>query len=166
MSELRLEIAHQLLVLEEAPSRLYCAAGSCGTMAGLLVGAAVYGASYQVHGVAVSHPVVNIADGVLRLANQTAEALAVECWFTASDILIDGQLVGEGCGKRTDSGLEAIQLLARTEGVLLDPVYTAKAMAALLSDIRNGAITANESVVFLHTGGSPAIFSHGSLLLV
>ena len=71
--------------------------------------------------------------------------------------------IGEGYGIPTAECLEAIKLLAETEGILLDPVYTAKAMAALIRHARDGAVDASASVVFVHTGGLPALFAHAAL---
>jgi 1-aminocyclopropane-1-carboxylate deaminase/D-cysteine desulfhydrase-like pyridoxal-dependent ACC family enzyme len=68
--------------------------------------------------------------------------------------------LGEGYGVPSDEGMAAIELLARTEGVLLDPVYTAKAFGQLLRDVREGAIDEDRDVVFVHTGGSPGLFAY------
>ena len=72
------------------------------------------------------------------------------------------QHIGEGYGIPTREGLEAIRLLAVGDGVLLDPTYTAKAMAALIADVRSGAIDPGETILFLHTGGVPAVFAHAA----
>jgi len=78
----------------------------------------------------------------------------------ASDrIDIDDRFVGEGYGVPTPASTEALQLLARTEGILLDPVYTAKAMAGVIAKIAEGELTANQTVLFWHTGGDPAFFA-------
>jgi 1-aminocyclopropane-1-carboxylate deaminase/D-cysteine desulfhydrase-like pyridoxal-dependent ACC family enzyme len=76
----------------------------------------------------------------------------------------DQSQIGPGYGLDTPPCLEAISLVARTEGILLDPAYTGKAMAGLLADIRAGSIPPSESVVFLHTGGLPGIFAHAAEL--
>ena len=71
--------------------------------------------------------------------------------------------IGAGYGIPTPGCLEAIRLLAQRDGVLLDPTYTAKAMAALIADVRSGAIAPDETIVFLHTGGVPALFAHAAV---
>ncbi|MCC6314870.1 MAG: D-cysteine desulfhydrase family protein [Thermomicrobiales bacterium] len=159
------ELAGQLLTAGEAPRRLYAATGSLGTQAGLVVGARAFSASYEVYGVAVSHPAATLRERGVELANETAALIGLPVSFGPDDICVDGGFVGDGYGVGTPGGLEAIQLLARTEAVLLDPVYSGKAMAALLAHIRAGEFSPDESVVFLHTGGGPSLFAHGEALL-
>jgi D-cysteine desulfhydrase family pyridoxal phosphate-dependent enzyme len=159
------ELLAQLLTAGEAPSRLYFATGSLGTQAGLVVGARAFSAPFAVYGVAVEHPVEQlIADGA-TLANGTAELLGLGQRFTASDITIEGGFIGAAYGVPTEEGLESIRLLARTEAVFLDPVYSGKAMAALISHARAGNLDPSEAVVFLHTGGGPSLFAAGTALL-
>ncbi len=74
-------------------------------------------------------------------------------------MITDQTQIGEGYGIPTDAALEAIALLAKTEAILLDPCYTSKAMAGMIHDIRSGAVAPSETVVFLHTGGMPALFT-------
>ena len=135
-----------------------------GTAAGLVLGAQMADAPYRVHGVAVSggDPAKSAARSGAR---QPAAALtAARSGLTAGDFETDQSQIGPGYGRDTPACLEAISLVARTEGILLDPVYTGKAMAGLLADIRAGAIAPSESVVFLHTGGLPGIFGHAAAL--
>src|SRR5919107_4731175 len=118
------ELLAQLVSAGEAPSRLYFPTGSLGTQAGLVVGARAFSAPFVIYGVAVEHPVNRlIADGV-TLANGTAELLGIGRRFTAADITIDGAFIGADYGVPTEEGTEAISLLARTEAVFLDPVYS------------------------------------------
>lgn len=159
------EIAAQCRASGEAPIRLYTATGSLGTQAGLLVGSRAVAAPWTVHGVAVSLPAEPFVPGAANLANGTAALLGVPTDFGPEDAIVDAAHVGEAYGKRTPGGLDAIRLLARSEGILLDPVYSGKAMAALIADVRAGQIPADESVVFLHTGGGPSLFAHGAALL-
>src|SRR5262249_51942349 len=81
------------------------------------------------------------------------------------DIVIEDRFYGQGYGEPTPDGLDAIRLLARSEAVFLEPVYTGKAMAALLAHVRDGVFTADNSVVFLHTGGAPSLFGYPRLLV-
>jgi 1-aminocyclopropane-1-carboxylate deaminase/D-cysteine desulfhydrase-like pyridoxal-dependent ACC family enzyme len=136
-----------------------------GTQAGLAVGARAFSAPFVVYGVAVEHPVEQlVADGV-ALANGTAELLGLDQCFDAPDVGIDGGFIGVDYGVPTEEGTEAIRLLARTEAVFLDPVYSGKAMAALISHVRAGELDPNEAVIFLHTGGGPSLFATGTTLM-
>jgi D-cysteine desulfhydrase family pyridoxal phosphate-dependent enzyme len=159
------ELLAQLASVGEAPSRLYFPTGSLGTQAGLVVGAQAFSAPFAIYGVAVEHPVNQlIADGV-TLANGTAELLGIGRHFTAADITIDDAFIGADYGVPTEEGTEAIRLLARTEAVFLDPVYSGKAMAALISHVRAGEVDSNDAVIFLHTGGGPSLFATGTTLV-
>ena len=161
-----LELADQLVEAGEAPVRLYAASGSLGTQAGLIVGAAMVSATYEVHGVAVSHASSPMEERCAALCDETAALLGLRQPFSAKDVILHPQFVGEAYGIRTKGWLEAIRLLAQTEGILLDPVYSAKAMSGLIAHVRDHTIRADDAVVFLHTGGSPALFAHGEALLV
>jgi D-cysteine desulfhydrase family pyridoxal phosphate-dependent enzyme len=159
------ELLGQLVTAAEAPSRLYFATGSLGTQAGLVVGSRAFSAPFAVYGVAVEHPVEQlIVDGV-ALANGTAALLESDHRFSAADISIDGAFIGADYGVPTEEGIEAIRLLARTEAIFLDPVYSGKAMAALISHARTGELDPNEAIVFLHTGGGPSLFACGTTLV-
>ena len=159
------ELLGQLVTAAETPSRLYFATGSLGTQAGLVVGARAFSAPFAVYGVAVEHPVEQlIADGV-ALASGTAALLGSDQCFNATEITIEGAFIGAAYGVPTEAGIEAIRLLARTEAIFLDPVYSGKAMAALISHARAGELDPNEAVVFLHTGGGPSLFAAGTTLL-
>jgi D-cysteine desulfhydrase family pyridoxal phosphate-dependent enzyme len=157
-----LELVAQLDATHERPTRLYVAAGSRGTAAGLVLGARLADAPYRVHGVAVSGGDPAKSERAADIANGAAELIGSPVRLTAGDFETDQSQIGPGYGLDTPACLEAISLVARMEGILLDPVYTGKAMAGLLADIRAGAIPPSESVVFLHTGGLPGIFAHAA----
>ena len=159
------ELLAQLVSCGEAPSRLYFPTGSMGTQAGLVVGARAFSAPFVVYGVAVEHPVEQLIASGVALANRTAELLGLGQCFDTTDIAIDGEFIGAAYGVATEEGIEAIRLLARTEAVFLDPVYSGKAMAALISHARDGELDPKETVVFLHTGGGPSLFATGTALL-
>ena len=159
------ELVQQLADIGEAPRRLYVATGSQGTQAGLVVGARAYSAPFEVKGIAVERPVEKLVADCAALANGTAELIGLNQRFSETDVDIDGRFVGEAYGVPTKEGLEAIRLLARTEAIFLDPVYSGKAMAALLSHVRAGELDAEDAVVFLHTGGGPSLFPFGTDLL-
>lgn len=159
------ETLEQLRAVGEAPVSLFFASGSLGTQAGLVVGARAYSAPFTVEGVAVLHPVEQLIERCAVLATQTAGLIGLEAGFTPGDIRLDGGYIGEAYGVATPAGLEAIRLLAQTEAILLDPVYSGKAMAALLAAIKGGRFAADDSVLFLHTGGGPSLFAFGEALL-
>jgi D-cysteine desulfhydrase family pyridoxal phosphate-dependent enzyme len=159
------ELLEQLLDIGEAPSRLYFPTGSLGTQAGLAVGARAFSAPFAVYGVAVEHPVDQLVADGLALANVTAELVGLDECFEATDITIDGAFIGADYGVPTAEGIEAIRLLAQTEAIFLDPVYSGKAMAALISHARAGELDPDAAVVFLHTGGGPSLFATGTTLL-
>ena len=159
-----LELEGQLKAAGERPERLYVACGSRGTAAGLVLGARLAGASYVVHGVAVSGGDPASTGFAVEIANGAAELLGSDVRLTTGDFATDQSQIGPGYGRSTRGSVEAIELLARSEGILLDPVYTAKAMAGLVADVRDGAVDPAATVVFLHTGGQPALFAHAAEL--
>jgi D-cysteine desulfhydrase family pyridoxal phosphate-dependent enzyme len=147
----------------ERPARLYFASGSRGTQAGITLGAKHFRAPYEVYGVAVSGGESFKRERALRIANEAAVLAGIDTRVAERDLVTDQNFIGDGYGIATPECLEAIRLLAETEGILLDPVYTAKAMAALIRHARDGAIDDMPSVVFVHTGGVPALFAHAEL---
>jgi L-cysteate sulfo-lyase len=159
-----LEIVQQLFTMGEAPSRLYYASGSRGTQAGLALGAKLYNAPYQLCGIAVSGGEPEKTARAKRIAEEAAALIGAPVRLAGSELLTDESYIGPGYGVPTPGCLEAITLLARSEGILLDPVYTAKAMAGLIDHIRNGALDPAGTVIFLHTGGGPALFAYADQL--
>lgn len=159
------ELLGQLLVVGETPSRLYFATSSQGTQAGLIVGARAFSAPFVPYGVAVEAPVEQLRTQCLPLVAATAELVGVRAGFDDQDVVIDGGFAGAGYASPTPEGLAAIRLLARTEAIFLDHVYSGKAMAGLIAHVRTGGLTADASVVFLHTGGGPSLFANRDVLL-
>lgn len=160
-----LELMGQLFAQGEGPSRLYYANGSRGTQAGLVLGAKHFCAPYEVRGVAVSPGDAAKRPRALAIANEAAERLGIAARVADEDLLNDDSQIGEGYGIATEGCLEAIHLLARNEAIFLDPVYSGKAMAGLIADVRSGAIDPGETVIFLHTGGTPALFAQTGVLV-
>lgn len=154
------EIVDQLTAMAARPARLYFASGSRGTQAGLTLGAKWCQAPYAVYGVAVSGGESFKRERVFRIANEAAALAGIDTRVGDEDLFTDQGYIGDGYGLPTAGGLEAIHLLAETEGILLDPVYTAKAMACLIDHVRRGVLDSADSVLFLHTGGVPALFAH------
>jgi len=153
------EIVEQLTASGTRVDRLYYASGSRGTQAGLELGARVFDAAYRLHGIAVSAGEDEKQRRAARLVNDAATLLELSVRVDPSELVTDQRFIGEGYGIPSAGCLEAIKLLARSEAILLDPCYTGKAMAGLIDDVRAGAISPEETVMFLHTGGAPALFS-------
>jgi D-cysteine desulfhydrase family pyridoxal phosphate-dependent enzyme len=158
------EIVEQLASLGEPVARLYYASGSRGTQAGLTLGAKWCAAQFAVYGVAVSGGESFKRERALRIANEAAELAGLATRVTPADLFTDQGYVGTGYGIPTPECLEAIHLLAECEGILLDPVYTAKAMACLIDHARRRQLDPHVAVMFLHTGGVPALFAHAEQL--
>lgn len=159
-----LELNHQLWQEGVQPRRMYFAAGGGGTHGGIALGGALYGADYELVGVLVEG---ENAPGVERAWNVIAAAadrLGIANPVRKADVVCDDSQVGAGYGIPTEACLAAIELLARTEGVLLDPVYTGKAFAGMLADIRAGRFRSDDTLIFLHTGGAPALFAQVEML--
>jgi D-cysteine desulfhydrase family pyridoxal phosphate-dependent enzyme len=157
-----LELLAQLEAAGERPARLYVAAGSRGTAAGLVLGARLTAAPYRVLGVAVSGGDPEKTQLAVDVARAAALLLHIDPDLTPDDFATDHAQIGPGYGIATHGCLEAIRLVARSEGILLDPVYTGKAMAGLIADVRRGEVSPSETVVFLHTGGLPGLFAHAA----
>ena len=159
------ELLAQLEDMDIAPGRLYVATGSAGTHGGLAIGAQIAGADMTVRGVSVSGAAEPQRQKVVQLGNATAEFLGSAARLTMDDAFVDDTQVGPGYAIPTPACVEAITMAAQTEGLLLDPVYTGKAFAGMVDDIRSGRIGADETVVFLHTGGAPALFAQSERLM-
>ncbi|NOZ06821.1 MAG: D-cysteine desulfhydrase family protein, partial [Chloroflexi bacterium] len=155
-----LEMEAQLLEQGIQPTHVFCATGSCGTQAGLLAGAIAYRVGYRVCGVTVSRPLEECRQRIQRLAEETLALLGVDVAVPSERVIVYGDYIGPGYGISTPGGREAIRLLAQTEGLFADPVYTGKALAGLIDRIRQGELTKDHTLIFLHTGGTPALFAH------
>jgi len=140
-----------------------CASGSAGTHAGFLVGLLGTHAHLPVTGINVRRPRAEQEGNVHGLAQATAELLGLPAVPRESVVALD-EWVGPGYSIPTDAMVEAVRMLASLEGVLLDPVYTGKAMAGLIGLIRRGYFKKEQRVVFLHTGGAPALYAYQSVL--
>ena len=136
------------------------ATGSAGTQAGLVVGLKAMNAQIPLLGIGVRAPKQKQEENVFALACATAEKLGCPGVVAREDVVANTDYVGEGYGIPTESGLEAIRMFAELEAILLDPVYSAKGAAGLIDLIRKGHFRKDERVVFLHTGGSVALFGY------
>jgi L-cysteate sulfo-lyase len=138
-----------------SPGTIVVPMGSGGTLAGLSAGLGMAGWTGRLLGIAVS---ATPWERVAALAGETASALGQP--GSVREFELDDGFVGPGYGVPTVDGIDAIRLLARLEGMLLDPVYTGKTMAALIAHVLSGALSSDEDVLFLHTGGWPALFAY------
>ena len=138
------------------------ASGSAGTQAGLIAGFAALGAEVPVLGICVSRPAAEQEEKVMGLVAETLHLLEVSAPFPRQRVRANGDYVGEGYGIPTPGMIDAVKLAARLEGLLLDPVYTGKAMAGLIDLVRKDALDKTKNVVFLHTGGAAALFAYRS----
>ncbi|MFQ5612536.1 MAG: D-cysteine desulfhydrase family protein, partial [Anaerolineae bacterium] len=157
-----LELAAQLVDSGLQPDHLVCPVGSCGTLAGLIAGSGWLRAGYRLHGVTVSRARAEVLERLQALASETAALLdlGLDPVLDPARLVVYEDYIGPGYGVPTPEGIEAIRLVAQTEGVFLDPVYSGKAMAGLIDLIRRGQFGPGETVVFLHSGGWPALFAH------
>jgi L-cysteate sulfo-lyase len=142
--------------------RIVTATGSAGTHAGLVVGLEGMNAGIPVLGIGVRLPREQQEANVYRLAQATAAYVGLRGDIRREAVVANCDYVGAGYGIPTEGMREAVRLLAEQEGILLDPVYSGKAMAGLIDLIRKGAIGADERVVFLHTGGAVGLFGYAS----
>ncbi len=153
-----LEIVEQSRAAAIEPAAVYVSsAGSTGS--GLALGATAVGMQAPVRNIA---PLVwpwDTAADMANIANDAAERLRLPHRLEASDIEITEDYIGPDYGIPSDAGLEALRLVARTESILLDPIYSAKAFAALIDHVRAGQFSPDEHIVFVHTGGLPALFA-------
>jgi D-cysteine desulfhydrase family pyridoxal phosphate-dependent enzyme len=132
---------------------------SGGTHAGLALGGRMFNFKGKILGISIDNPAFELSEKVARLAEETAQGLGIEQSFKPQDILVNDDYLGGGYGVMGEPEVEALTMFARSEGMLLDPVYTGRAAAGLLDLIRREVITADQKVLFWHTGGSPAIFA-------
>ena len=135
------------------------ATGSTGTHAGLVAGLHALDADIPVMGVSVRQPRDRQIDAVFALTEKTAEKLGAP-GVGKDKVLVDDGYVGEGYGIPAPSTFEAISMTAQAEGILLDPVYSAKGMAGLIGMARSGFFKPDDNVLFLHTGGAVALFAY------
>ncbi|MBK6787477.1 MAG: D-cysteine desulfhydrase [Betaproteobacteria bacterium] len=136
------------------------ATGSAGTQAGLVVGLQALNSPIRLLGVGVRAPRERQEAMVHDLGCRAWDLLGLRGQLSREAVAANCDYVGDGYGVPTPGMVEAVTLLARTEGLLLDPVYSGKGMAGLIDMIRKGRFTKNENVVFLHTGGSVALFGY------
>ena len=160
-----LEIQEQLRERGVRRATIITAAGTGGTLAGLLAGFHLWGIEHSLLAIDVGKLWRAFPASIAALASEICALLGKPHEFRADDVpMIERTYVGEGYARPTPEALEAIRLTAQQEGLLLDPVYTSKAMAGLIDLIQQGRWGAGEHVVFLHTGGLPALWAYEEML--
>ncbi len=151
------------------PSHIVTASGSFGTQAGLLFGLRYFGnKETQVVGISVSADRQRSRARMRAVLDMISETLgAPPDVVSDADIIIHDEFIGAGYGRPTEAGIAALRTVAETEGIILDPVYTGKAMSGLLvlAMLNDGPLKNGRDIVFLHTGGAPAIHPYAEFLL-
>ncbi len=141
------------------PDWIVFASSSGGTQAGLILGARLTGFKGKVLGISIEFKSEPYSVQIADLVNQTAKESEYDWSVTPEEVLINDAYCQAGYGVLTSAEIEAAQMLARTEGILLDPVYTGRAAAGLIDMIRKGFFEPEEKILFWHTGGTPALFA-------
>jgi D-cysteine desulfhydrase family pyridoxal phosphate-dependent enzyme len=147
------------------PDWIVFASSSGGTQAGLVCGARLFNFKGNVLGISVDEIKADLQAKVAPLANKTADFLGERTDFSPEEILVSADYLGGGYGVMGATEVEAIRLFARAEGLLLDPVYTARAAAGMIDLIKQGFFKREDKVLFWHTGGTPALFSEKYAML-
>ncbi len=158
------EIVEQLEADGRKPDAIYVSSAGV-TGAGVALGAKLLGLTCPVRLIAPMHWPWDIPERTAFDASTAAGLMGLPHILSANEIDQDESYVAPGYGTPSPAGREALNLLARTEAILLDPVYSAKAMAALIADVRAGNYAAGSNLVFIHTGGTPAIFAETEKVL-
>lgn len=154
------ELMGQLNAMHLKVDHIVVPSGSAGTHAGMVVGLTGCNAGIAVSGINVSRP-RDVQEGIVHgLAEKTAALLGIRGGVSRADIVCYDQFVGPGYSLPTEGMIEAVTLFAAEEAILLDPVYSGKAAAGLLDLVRRNTFKKGDNVVFLHTGGSPALYAY------
>jgi D-cysteine desulfhydrase family pyridoxal phosphate-dependent enzyme len=138
---------------------IYTPIGSGGTQAGIIAGIVKNKMKTNVVGISVLHKTEVASKIVEDLTNETLNYLGLDK-VKSEKVIIDDNFIGPGYGITTKESIETIKLLAKLEGIFLCPVYTAKAMTGLIDHVKTGKIKSNQTVIFIHTGGSPLIYAY------
>ena len=154
------ETVAQLNEMRLVMDHIVVPSGSAGTHAGMVVGMTGVNGNIPIFGMNVSRTKEVQEEIVYKLAVETAERLDVRGGIDRESIVCSGDYVGPGYSLPTDSMVEAVKLFAKNEAILLDPVYSGKAAAGLIDQVRKGTFAKGSNVLFLHTGGSPALYAY------
>jgi D-cysteine desulfhydrase family pyridoxal phosphate-dependent enzyme len=149
----------ELALQDVRPDWIIFPSSSGGTQAGMLVGARLSGYRGKILGISVDEPADVLRVNVARLATQTTTAMGKDWTFSPDEVLVNDAYTGGGYAVMGQPEIEAIQLFARREALLLDPVYTGRCGAGMIDLIRQGFFDPSETLLFWHTGGGPALFA-------
>ena len=152
------EIWQQLKAQNIEAQYLIITTSQGGTHAGLALGTKYLGNPFKLIGISDHYTSARATSAIVKMANATAEFLDLGISITPDEVTVYDEYTGAGYNKLDKESIEAIKLVAQTEGFFLDPVYTGKAMAGLIDLIHKGRFTAKDTVVFIHTGGIPYLF--------
>jgi D-cysteine desulfhydrase/L-cysteate sulfo-lyase len=158
--ETTMEMLEQLAAAGVTPTVFYMSSSGKG-QAGLELARELWG-GFRVHGVTATAE-YDVPTRTAAIANEAARTLDLDVTVRPEDVVNFGDFVGPGYGRPSPEGTEAVRLFARTEGMVLDPVYTGKCAAALIAHARAGRLTRDDTAVFVHTGGAPAVFTWSQL---
>lgn len=159
------ELLQQLQVDKINARYLVVSVGTANTSAGLILGLKLLKSPLKFVGISVGRSKEELIGRIIQKANAAANLMSWDVTITPEDMTLYDEYMGGKYGVPTKECLEAIKLVAQTEGFFLDPVYTGKGMAGLIDLIRKGTFTPDDTVVFLHTGGLPAIFAYSKEMI-
>ena len=160
-----IELLDQCDKLTVSFDTIVLASGSGGTQAGLALTAALLNSPIKILGISIIERAVALQQEIARLANAASQLLELDIRLTPVQFLVNADYLGGGYGVMGELEREAIRLTVRTEGIILDPVYTGRAMGALIDLVRKGYFAPDARVLFLHTGGLPAVFEYAGQLM-
>ncbi len=159
------ELLQQLQVDKINARYLVVSVGTANTSAGLILGLKLLKSPLKFVGISIGRSKEELIGRIIQKANAVANLMSWDVKITPEDMTLYDEYMGGKYGVPTKECLEAIKLVAQTEGFFLDPVYTGKGMAGLIDLIRKGTFTPDDTVVFLHTGGLPAIFAYNKEMI-
>jgi D-cysteine desulfhydrase/L-cysteate sulfo-lyase len=155
-----LEIAEQEKALGFEFTHIFVVSGSGGTHAGLLAGMMLSGSQAELVGITISRPADDQRVIIERLLGDLAPKVGIDASAASARVVLDDRMYLPGYGLPNERSTSAVRDCARSEGIMLDPVYTSKAMAGLRQRIEDGRLTRADRVLFIHTGGAPALFAY------
>ena len=159
------ETLQQLDELGISPSRFFLPTGSASTHAGFLLGLRAVDCSIPVHGVCVRRDGQSQQQRVLTKLGSLMELMSLPLQIAANEVICDDRFLAPGYGQSNAFTQHAIEVLARREGILLDPTYSGKAFAAVLGAVTQDNPGSDDNIVFLHTGGTPSLFGYPELVV-
>ena len=154
------ELIQQLKDNNVEANHVILAHGVGGTQGALALGLKYLEANYKVIGIAMLYKEKDAVASTIKLANAVSEYLGLDTLLEQDDVEVNDEYIGEGYGIPTKESIDAIKLVAQTEGIFLDPIYTGKAMAGFIDLIRKGRFTSKDTIIFIHTGGVPVVFAY------